>query len=68
MMNLALLQDGYAVTIIAPVVRVDYINALKIAQGKRADLKPFVHFISTMACESLKEYLRLVHSLNGGKF
>lgn len=58
LMNLALLQAGYNITIIPPIVRNDYIDALKDAQLNN-DIKPFVNFISEMVLESKKEYLRI---------
>lgn len=61
-MNLALLQNGYVVTIIPPILRADYINSLKSAQVEPKDDKPFVNFISTMVYESQKDYLRMISS------
>jgi len=63
LMNLALLQNGYPITIISPIVRSDYINALKIAQTTN-DHQTFINFISSMVCESEYEYLRLLHLKN----
>jgi Fic family protein len=60
LMNLIFLQNGYAVTIIPPILRTQYINALKKSQAKKADPKPFINFITEMAYESQKEYLRLL--------
>ena len=51
-MNLALLQNGYVVTIIPPILRADYINLLKLTQVEPKDDKPFINFISTMVYES----------------
>ncbi len=59
LMNLCLLQEGYPVTIIPPIMRVDYINSLEIAHTK-GDSKPFINFISHIVYESLKEYLRMI--------
>ncbi len=61
LMNLALLQTGYVITIIPPILRNDYINALR--RANRTDNQLFVNFISSMVCESLREYLRLVKEL-----
>jgi Fic family protein len=63
LMNLALLQAGYNITIIPPVVRNDYIDALKEAQLNN-NKEPFVNFISEMVLESQKDYLRLLNALN----
>ncbi|MCX5832151.1 MAG: Fic family protein [Deltaproteobacteria bacterium] len=58
MMNLALLQVGYPVAIIPPVLRRDYLDTLnKIHKG---DDKPFINFIMGVCYESAKEYLRLL--------
>jgi Fic family protein len=61
-MNLALLQNGYVVTIIPTILRADYINLLKVAQVEPKDDKPFINFISTMVYESQKDYLRMIDS------
>jgi Fic family protein len=63
LMNLALLQTGYIITIIPPILRNDYINAIKKSQIEPKDDKPFVNFISSMVYESAKEYIRLLDSL-----
>lgn len=61
LMNLALLQAGYVITIIPPVVRSDYIDALK-ATNKKNNV-PFVNLISNMVYESQHDYLRLLRTL-----
>lgn len=63
LMNLVLLRAGYAITIIPPVVRNDYLNTLKKAQIEPKDEKTFINFISSMVYESMKEYLRLLEGL-----
>jgi len=58
LMNLALLQAGYPVTIIPPVLRREYLDTLnKIHKG---DLRPFNKFIAGCCHESAKEYFRLL--------
>ena len=59
-MNLALLQSGYVITIIPPIMRSAYISAIQ--KGNKGDVTPFLHFISEMVYESSKEYLRLIKS------
>jgi len=54
-MNLALLQEGYPVTIIPPVLRSEYLAAVNLA--------PFVNLFSSMVWESQHDYLRLLQSL-----
>ncbi|MBI5554688.1 MAG: Fic family protein [Elusimicrobia bacterium] len=63
LMNLALLQTGYVITIIPPVLRNDYINAIKKSQIKPKDDNYFINFISSMVSESMKEYIRLLEGL-----
>jgi Fic family protein len=60
LMNLALLQDGYPIAIIPPVLRTQYLNALKKSQSRPRDDKPFFDFIASVCYESAKEYLRLL--------
>jgi len=63
LMNLVLLQSGYVVTIIPPILRSDYISAIKKSQVQSKDEKPFINFISAMVYESMQEYLRLLNAL-----
>lgn len=61
-MNLALLQNGYNITIIPPVVRADYIRALQ--DSNHNNFQPFINFISEMVLEAQKEYLRIIERLS----
>jgi len=61
LMNLALMQAGYPVTIIPPVVRNAYIDALKASNG--GDHQPFINLLSSMVWESQRDYLRLLENL-----
>jgi hypothetical protein len=61
-MNLALMQAGYPITIIPPVVRGDYIAALQASN--RGDDEPFINLLSNMVWEAQRDYLRMVQSLN----
>ncbi len=63
LMNLALLQTGYVITIIPPILRNDYINAIKKSQIEPKNDKHFFNFISSMVYESMKEYMRLLEGL-----
>jgi Fic family protein len=58
LMNLALLQAGYPVTIIPPIFRRDYLDTLSMTH--KGDDGPFINFISGVCYESSKEYLRLL--------
>jgi Fic family protein len=60
LMNLVLIQNGYPITIIPPMMRSAYIHALQ--QTNKQNHTPFLHFISEMVYESSKEYLRLIKS------
>ncbi len=62
LMNLALLQLGYVVTIIPPVLRKDYLEAVRASNDKKYDL--FVSLLSQMVYESQKDYLRMLEALN----
>jgi Fic family protein len=58
LMNLALLQAGYPVAIIPPILRRDYLDTLN--RTHKGDDGPFIKFISAVCYESAKEYLRLL--------
>ena len=57
-MNLALIQDGYLLAVIPPVLRMDYISLLERAHRDEQD---FLEFIAERELESQKEFLRLFH-------
>ncbi len=57
LMNLGLLQHGYAITIIPPIMRQHYMALVK--QGNKGEAQPFIDFITEMVYESQKEYVRL---------
>lgn len=61
LMNLALMQDGFPVTIIPPVVRPAYIEALKASNA--GDNRPFINLVSNMVYEAQRDYLRLFRAL-----
>lgn len=63
-MNLALLQAGYPITIIPPVLRGDYLDALKASN--RGDHQQFVNLLANMVCESQRDYIRLLKNLGEG--
>lgn len=64
LMNLALMQAGYPITIIPPVVRPEYIDALKATNT--GDNQPFINLLSSMVCESQRDYIRLLKNLDEG--
>ena len=57
-MNTALIQDGYLLAVIPPVLRHEYIELLEKAHR---DDKPFERFIAERVIESQKEVMRLLH-------
>ncbi|MDD5723789.1 MAG: Fic family protein [Syntrophales bacterium] len=58
LMNLVLLQSGYPLAIIPPVLRRDYLDTLD--RTHKGDNEPFINFIAGVCYESAKEYLRLL--------
>lgn len=61
LMNLALLQHGYTITIIPAVLRREYLSAVR--QGNKGNAAPFVNFISQMVYESQKDYVRILTAM-----
>jgi Fic family protein len=55
-MNLILLQEGYTIAIIPPVLRPEYIQTLEKAHE---DERNFIQFIARAVRETQKDYLRL---------
>lgn len=62
LMNFALMHHGYGITIIPPIMRSDYISAIRI--GNKGNTQPFVDFISNMVYESQKDYVRMLRALH----
>jgi len=58
LMNLALLQSGYPLAIIPPILRRDYLDTLN--RTHKGNNMPFINFITGVCYESAKEYLRLL--------
>jgi Fic family protein len=61
LMNLALMQAGYPITIIPPVVRGDYIAA--VDDTHKGDYRRLDNFLSCMVWEAQRDYLRLFKAL-----
>jgi Fic family protein len=59
LMNLIVLQKGYGVAIIPPLLRREYIQALEKAH---VDDKDFREFIARAVRETQKDYLRLLRA------
>jgi Fic family protein len=58
LMNTALIQDGYMLAVIPPILRQEYISLLERAHK---DDQPFMDFIADRVLESEKEIMRLLH-------
>ena len=63
LMNMGLMQTGYVMSIIPPVLRNDYLTSLRLAQTGQKDERLFINFITNVVYESTKDYLRLLRSL-----
>lgn len=57
LMNTALIQQGYMLAVIPPILRLEYISLLEKA---RKDDRPFIEFIAERVLESEKEIMRLL--------
>jgi Fic family protein len=57
-MNLALLQAGYPIAIVPPILRSDYISSIRLAN--KGIIEPFYNFISNVEYESVRDYIRLL--------
>jgi len=57
LMNLILLQEGYNIALISPVLRVQYLQAIK--KSYRDD-RDFIKFIAAAVYETQKDYIRLM--------
>ncbi len=60
LMNLALIQDGYQLAIIPPILRSEYNDTIRQYQNKGKS-KPFCEFIAERVYETQKEIMRLLH-------
>jgi Fic family protein len=60
LLNAALIQDGYLLAIVPPILRPDYLASIRAYQ-LRGDAAPFCDFIAERVFESDKEIVRLLH-------
>ena len=60
LMNTALIQDGYLLAIVPPILRTDYLSAIRVYQS-RGDDELFCNFVAERVLESEKEIIRLLH-------
>lgn len=59
-MNLALIQDGYQLAIIPPMLRMEYNDTIRQYQNKGKS-EPFYDFIAERVYETQKDIMRLLH-------
>ena len=59
LMNLVLLQKGYAIALISPILRNEYIRTLEKAHKEAQE---FIEFIARSLQETQRDYLRLLRS------
>jgi len=59
LMNAALIQDGYMLAVVPPVLRSDYLATIRRYQ-QGGDEAPFCDFIAARVLESEKEIMRLL--------
>jgi Fic family protein len=59
LMNAALIQDGYMLAIVPPILRQEYMTAIRDYQRKNLT-EPFCIFIAERVLESEKEIMRLL--------
>jgi len=61
LMNLILVQSGYGIVSIPPILRNEYIQALIIAQRETNNsLEPFIEFIAQCVIETQRDYCRML--------
>ena len=60
LMNAALIQDGYMPAIVPPVLRQEYMAAIRSYQQGNSG-EPFCNFIAERVLEAQKEVMRLLH-------
>jgi len=58
-MNIILVNTGYGVVSISPVLRYDYINPLIISQTTQ-NSEPFIKLIAECVIETERDYCRLL--------
>jgi len=60
LMNLILVNNGYQIVSIPPILRMEYIGALQAAQaGKNPDDTKFLRLIAECEIEAQKDYCRM---------
>lgn len=59
LLNTALIQDGYMLAVVPPILRTDYLSAVRRYQQK-GDVELFCDFVAERVLESEKEIVRLL--------
>ena len=60
-MNLFLIHYGFGIVSIPPVLRLEYIDALRVSQrANQPDTEPFIKLIAECTIETQKDYCRLL--------
>jgi Fic family protein len=59
LMNAALIQDGYMLAVVPPILRPDYLSTIRAYQ-RTGDASPFCEFIAGRVLESEREIMRLL--------
>jgi Fic family protein len=59
LMNAALIQDGYMLAVVPPILRPDYLSTIRAYQ-RMGDAAPFCEFIAGRVLESEREIMRLL--------
>ena len=60
LMNTSLIQDGYMLAIVPPVLRSDYLGYVRLYQ-QNGDAEQFCHFVAERVFETEREVMRLLH-------
>ncbi len=60
LLNAALIQNGYILAIVPPILRPDYLSAIRRYQ-QGGDAESFCDFIAERALESQKDMMRMLH-------
>ena len=60
LMNTALIQDGYMIAVIPPILRADYLSSIRQYQ-QQGEPAPFCSLVAERVLESEKEIMRLLH-------
>lgn len=60
LMNLSIINSGYGIVCISPVLRNEYINSLRLSDNEKVKNEPFVRFLTECVIETERDYCRLL--------